>query len=246
MECVVVACAVARIGAPVFPRWRGISPECRSMLPQFTSAAAGSVIMAGSHLIDQSLAAMLSSGSVSVLNYGTRLVSVALSVGPAALNTAAFPRLAALAASGKTQEVHSAVRRYALLSLSITVPVSALLMFVSLPMVEFAFRHGAFTNADAHMVAKVQAFSLARIPITVLLSLLVTLVASLKRNHMLFAMAAICLASNVAISAALMHTLGVSGLALSTAFVHLVGVAYLSHALRSRSSSAANFSTSSR
>ena len=64
----------------------GQLPE-RIPLPGSQRAVAG-----GTVLIGQTMAASLGAGSVSVLNYGTRLAGVLLAIGPAALGVTVLPR----------------------------------------------------------------------------------------------------------------------------------------------------------
>jgi len=187
--------------------------------------------MTGSTFIEQSMAAMMGPGSVAILNFGTRLVTVLLAIGPAALSTVILPRLSRLRAKGGGQEVLRTIGRYGMLSLAVTVPLTLILILSSKWLVELIFQRGAFTPADTASVARVQAFAFLRVPLSMLLALLLPMVASLKRNSMLLAAAVLSLAGNLILSFVFMNIWGVAGLALTAAIVHLLTVLFLANRL---------------
>ena len=235
-EVVLLATALWRLGMLVTPKWRGVSGELpsadlRRVFSQYAPVASSYLILGGSSLIDQTLAATLGSGSVSALNYGTRLVTVILSIGSSSLGTAVLPRFSKLTAAGRWQEVRGAFRSLAIVSLCITVPLTLLLVLFSEPLVRLFFERGAFTAGASHFVGRVQAFSLFQIPFSVLLVLVVRIVSSLKANRLLFHLAVFSLIANVVFDLGLMRWLGVAGIALSTTLVHATGLAFLAWAL---------------
>jgi putative peptidoglycan lipid II flippase len=173
----------------------------------------------------------LGAGSVSALNYGTRLVAVILSIGSSSLGTAILPRFSKLAAAGRWQELQAGFRSLAWLSLAVTVPLTLLLALASEPLARLFFQRGAFTIGTSQLVGHVQALSLLQIPFSVLLVLVVRIVSSLKVNRLLFHLAVFSLIANVVFDLALMRWLGVAGIALSTTLVHASGLAFLTWAL---------------
>lgn len=231
LEVTLLAAVLWRFGLLVAPRWRGTSAALRRVLAEYAPVASSYLILGGSTIVDQSLAATLGSGSVSALNYGTRLVTVILSVGSSSLGTAVLPRFSKLAAAGQWMKIRTAFRSLTLLSLAITVPLTLLLVVLSEPLVRLLFQHGAFTAGASHFVGGVQAFSLLQIPFSVLLVLVVRLVSSFKVNRLLFHLAVFSLLANVLFDLLLMPRLGVAGIALSTTLVHATGLAYLAWAL---------------
>ena len=228
LEILLLATAVRGAGMAPFSRWRGSGPAARRVLSQYVPMASSNLIMGGSSVVDQMMAAMLGSGSVSALNYGTRLVGVMLAVGPVALGTAILPRLSQLTAAAKWIEFRRMIRTYSILSIAATIPVTALLVYFSEPLVRLFFQRGAFTAVDTKAVTLVQAFSLLQIPFSVLLALLVRVVSSLKQNWLLLNLAVVSLIANIVFDLWLMRWYGVAGIALSTTAVHAIGVIYVS------------------
>ncbi len=195
---------------PVRPRW---TQSARQVLTQYLPMAIGSIMLGGSNLIDQMMAAKLTAGSVSALNFGTRVTGVIIAVGPTALSTAILP---------------------ALLSLALSIPVTACFILLSETIVKIIFQRGAFNAQDTHLVARVQAFSLLVVPLSMLLALVVRLVSSLKANDLLLKMALLTVFANFALDYALMQRMGVAGIALATPLVTLLSLSFLSFLLSRR------------
>src|SRR5262249_54312093 len=63
-------------GFPVLPRWHGRTAAFNEVMLQYGPVIAGMLLLSGAPLIDQAIAAMLASGSVAALNYGTRVSTV--------------------------------------------------------------------------------------------------------------------------------------------------------------------------
>lgn len=227
LEIVLLAAAIRAAGNAVFPRWSPADSASRRVFLQYVPVASSNVIMGGSSVVDQMMAATLGSGSVSALNYGTRLVGVILAVGPAALGTAILPRLSRLTANENWTGFRRMVRTYSILSIAATLPATAALVYFSGPLVRLFFERGAFTSVDTKVVTLVQAFSLLQIPFSVLLALLVRVVSSLKKNWLLLNVALVSLAANIVFDLLLMRSYGVAGIALSTTAVHAIAVAYV-------------------
>ncbi len=247
LEILLLAGAVRAAGNVVFPRWSRPGAASRKVFLQYVPVASSNVIMGGSSVVDQMMAALLGSGSVSALNYGTRLIGVILAVGPAALGTAILPRLSRLTAAGNWAGFRRMVRTYSILSIAVTLPATAMLVYFSEPLVRLFFERGAFTSVDTKVVTLVQAFSLLQIPFSVLLALLVRVVSSLKKNWLLLNVALVSLIANVVFDLVLMRTYGVAGIALSTTAVHAIAVVYVGALiLRSVRQTSPGYSTETR
>lgn len=229
LEAACLLPSVLAIGYLPFRRHPERTATTDRVARQYASVAFGNLIMGGSSVVDQAMASMLGGGSVSVLNFGTRLVTVVLAVGPAALSTSILPRFSRMTATGDSAGLRHTLKTYILLCAAITIPMTALLIYFSHPLTHLFFQRGAFTSADTNVVARIQVFALLQIPSAVLLGLLIRLVSSLKANELLVGVAAISLVLNVALNFLLMRPLGVAGIALSTSIVHLVALVLISY-----------------
>jgi putative peptidoglycan lipid II flippase len=227
LEALVLAVSVHRAGYPIWPRWRGAGSAERGVLQQYWPAVAGAFLLFGAPLIDQSMAARLGPGSVSALNFGSKLVLVLLAIGPTALGTAVLPQFSLLNARNALSELRHTLRTWIVATLAITVPLTVLLMWASEPLVRILFGSGAFSEASVQAVADIQRLSFVRIPFAVLVALLLRLISSRKENRMLVPAAIIGLALTVALNYIFMRWLGAPGIALSAAVVNFALLLYL-------------------
>jgi putative peptidoglycan lipid II flippase len=227
----VLAYGLSRQGISVVPRIPSFHPAMRRVIAQYLPMVAGSALMSGSLLIDQSMAAMLRPGSVATLNYGNKLVTLFISIGTMALGTAVLPFFSKMVAARDWPTMRHSLRTYTRLILLITVPLTIVAIALSLPIVWVLFQRGQFTEADTARVAGVQAMYLLQVPFYTLGILFVRIISSLQANYILMWGTAISFVINVTLDYLLMQVFGVAGIALSTAFVYVVACIYLSRML---------------
>lgn len=220
LQLVILAWASWRRGVlPILSfrtRHRGAADVMRQCFP----AALASVVIAANPLVDMIFAARLGAGNVSVFGYGSRLVAVLLSVLGYAFATTSLPHLSRLAATGDSSGLRRACRRLAGGSLFITVPITLLLIVASRPIVDVLYRGGAFTDADADVVSRVQALYVLHLPVFVIGLIFVRLINSLKGNRSLILIAVPAVLVNVSADLVLGKLLGVAGIALATSVVY--------------------------
>jgi len=102
----------------------------------------------------------LSSGTISGLNYGLRVMLILVGVFGQAVGVASFPFLARLAVEGKLQEVHRLLNR-TLCGLAVILPVSALGMVLRREIIILLFLRGRFDTAAVETTSHVLAYLLA-------------------------------------------------------------------------------------
>lgn len=217
------------VRAQVTPRfiWGGITPELRQVFSQFFPLIAGTVLMAGTTITDQAMAAILPAGSVASLNYGNKLPAVTIMLISGALGTAVLPYFSHMIAERNWQGARATFNTFVRLVLFITVPLSIVLIAFSHVIIEAVFQHGAFSPSDTHVVSYVQMALLIQIPFYIVGILAVRILAALKKTIVLVWGAAISLILNIALNYIFMQIWGVAGIALSTALVYVVSMVYL-------------------
>ncbi len=233
-ETALLACAIHRLGYAVLPAWGGSAGNLRSVLSQFVPLLGGSLLLGCSPLIDNAMAAGLQAGSISVLNFGIKLVTVITSIGPAAVGTAALPHLAGMAARREWQSMRRNIYWFALLIAGVAIPATALLIAFSEPLVRVAFQRGAFTESATQAVATVQRYSLLQFPFAVLSALGFRFAASLRSNDLLLPVAAVGICVTAAGDYFLSRILGVAGITLTATFSQLAMIITLVMLLRRR------------
>src|SRR5439155_25525830 len=112
LEAALLGWALKRRGYSLLPRWRGYDPPTREVIGQFAPLIAGTLLMSSSPVIDQSMAAMLSPGSVAALGYGSKVVGFILGIGSLALGTAVLPYFSRMVAAGDWAGVRHTLRTY--------------------------------------------------------------------------------------------------------------------------------------
>ena len=227
LQLCVLGWGLKRQGINVLPRFSAHHPALRRVVGQYLPMVVGSVLMSGTLLIDQSMAAMLKPGSVSTLSYGNKLVTLVLGIGTMALATAVLPYFSKMVAKSDWPSIRHSLKTYTRLILVVTIPFTAFAIALSVPIVRVLFQRGQFTEADTAQVAHVQAMLLLQIPFYTLGVLFVRLISSLQANQILMWGTAISFVVNITMNYVLMQVFGVAGIALSTTLVYIVSCAFL-------------------
>lgn len=227
LQCLVLGIGLRQEGVRVHPGRLTLSPEVKQVFNQYLPMAAGALLLAGTTLVDQAMAAMLKAGSVAALSFGGKLPSFLIGLGALSVGTAALPHFSLLAAREEWQAVRRSAVAYTGLILVVTVPTVLVIMALSEPLVRLFFERGAFTRADTVLVARVQLLSVLQVPFYLVGTLFARLIASLQHSRVLLWGAGISLTLNIVLNRVLMRVLGVAGIALSTSAVYLVACVFL-------------------
>jgi putative peptidoglycan lipid II flippase len=226
-ELVINGYGMWRLGMPLVPHWYGFDWPVRQVLMQTLPAAAGAVLMGSTVLVDQSMAAMLPSGSVSAFNYANKLIPMLLGIGSSSLSMAVLPALSTLSANRDWRGMRRVVSSYTRLLLVVTVPTTVILIVFSEPIIRLFFQGGAFTPANAHLVARVQSLLCLELPFYAIAILYVDCICALKRNDILMWGTILSVVANVVLNYVFMKMFGLPGIALSTSAVYLIAFIFL-------------------
>ncbi len=227
LELCLVGFVLKQHGYPLLPKRLAVDARLRVVGEQYAPLLAGALISGGSIMVDQAMAAALGSGSVSVLGYGIKIVTVVLAIGATAISTAVLPHFSKMTARGDWDGVRSTLGAYLRAVLAVSVPIILVLMYFAEPVVRALLERGAFTEADTHMVAAIQTCSLLQVPICLAGVLIVRVISALKSNHLLLRGALLNIVVNIALNLLFMRWWGVAGIALSTTIAHAVSYTYL-------------------
>lgn len=227
LEMMVLGVALKRQNISLLPRWYGFDANLRQVASQYAPMIVGALLICSAGVVDQSMAAMLSPGSVAALNYGNRLISSPVSLLSTALSTAVIPYFSKMAASGDWIGVRRTLMHYMRLIFIITVPLTGFLLVFSEPIVQILFQRGSFTTEDTDLVAQIQAFYSLQIPFYIANILVVRLITSMQLNYILMWVSGYNLLINISLNYIGMQLIGVKGIALSTSCVYLFSFLYL-------------------
>jgi putative peptidoglycan lipid II flippase len=181
-----------------------------------------SALTAGSTVVDQTIAASLQPGSVSILNLGTRIAAVLLAIGPASVATVLMPKFAELIGEKNWSRLRD-LRRASLFLGMVLMALAALIgILTAKPIAELAFAGRTGAPDSILLVAKVQALSFLQLPFVMGTSILSCLLIALRLTKRLFLLTGFALLLKIALGLLLSHWLGIAGLALSLSCVQCV------------------------
>ena len=205
----------------------GLDSDVRCVVRQYLPVLASSVLMGGTAVVDQAMAAMLPSGSVAALSYANKMVGLVVAIGATALTTATLPYFSHMAAEHDWAGCRHTLKHYTVLILATTVPLTLGLMAFSHPLIRLIFQRGAFAAADTDLVSRVQMCYFLQIPFYMCGMLFVRFLSSIRRNDVLMYGSAISLALDISLNLLLMRKIGLAGIALSTSLVYVVAFVIL-------------------
>ncbi len=227
LEIIFLGCVLQRQGISLLPRWYGFDTYLKQVTKQYLPTVAGSFLMCSAGVVDQSMAAMLSPGSVAALNYGNRLIALPITLTTTALNTAVTPYFSKMVAHHNWIGVRRTLKHYLLLIFVFTIPLMGALIIFSEPIVRLMFQRGSFTDTDTQLVAEIQRYFALQIPFYVAAVFIVKLITSIQRNQILMWGSGLNLIVNITANFIFMHFLGIKGIALSTSCVYLISFSFL-------------------
>lgn len=215
------------------PRYRPAldlkSPEVRSILRLYGPVAAGMVVTIAGIVIDRNLASGLAEGSLSVMNYATRLIQFPLGLVGTATSFAVLPLLAKHASAfvaarqggesdveateGYRETLVFGVRIVLLLML----PATLGLMVLREPLVQVLFERGQFGPVDTARTALVFLAYAPQLPFTALDQLLIVAFYARKDTRTPVLVGVVTVVLYLLSALILIRYLDVAGLALANA-----------------------------
>jgi putative peptidoglycan lipid II flippase len=227
LQIVVLGWALKRRGIEVLPRWYGWTPEMKRVVGQYLPVVGAATMWCSTYLIDQAMASLLPPGSVAALNYGNKLVALVLTAGTMALGTAVLPYFSKMVASADWRGLKHTLMTYSRLILLVTIPATAVGIWLSTPLVRLCFQRGRFTADDVQVVSSIQSMYLLQVPFYTLGILLVRMISSLQANRFLLLNTVVGLTVNIVLDYVLMRVMGVAGIALARSLVYVASCTVL-------------------
>jgi putative peptidoglycan lipid II flippase len=197
-------------------RWHGMNEATREVAQQYWPVLLSSVVASGGLLVDQSMAAMLSPGSVSALAYAGRFVSVILTLLAGAISTAVVPSFSRLVALEDWNGCRRTLRTWVALTALVSTPLAIGLIAASHWLVHITYQHGVFTATDTAVVTPVLAMYAIQIPFIVTSRVFYRFLVAMRRNRLILACGVLNLVLDVVFNLVLMRWFGVAGIALAT------------------------------
>jgi len=220
-EASLLGAGLVLTGASILPR---IQPEFSTrhwLSGGYVPLLFAGALIAGSSVVDQTIAASLGSGSVSVLNLGTRLVTVMVAIGPGSMATVLMPRFSKLIAEGNWMKLRHLASVSTLAGMILMVPLTVMGVWSSKPLAELAFARGTRMPDPIGLIATVQALSFLQLPFVMGIAILSRLLISMHKTRQLLLLSASALVLKIGLGLSLAYVLGIAGLPLSMSCVQL-------------------------
>lgn len=170
-------------------------------------------------------------GSVSWLNYAFRLIFFPIGMVGVSLSIATLPVVSTQASRGNIEELKGAYLSTTILSLLLTLPASAGLIFLCRPIVRIIFEHGRFTAQDTLMTAQALSLYATGLFAYASLKIIVPVFYALNRTRYPVIGSFLTVLLNIIFVLLLLEPLQHSAIALSTSLCVLINFIYLSIAL---------------
>lgn len=227
--------SLSRLNCLVWPRMNWHHPGVHRILKLMVPALFGVSVAQIGLLIDNFFASFLPSGSISWLYYSDRLTYLPLGVIGVALSTVVMPHLSRHRAQKKEQLYQDTLDWALRMVMTIGLPASVGLGFLSGPLLVTLIYRGAFGVHDVRMTQH----SLIAFSIGLLAFMLIKILASAfyarEEIRLPVKIAAIALLCNIVLNLALVGPLLHAGLALATALSSWVNALLLLFFLRKKS-----------
>jgi putative peptidoglycan lipid II flippase len=227
IESAVLGVTLFKKGILKWPKWHGFDTNQQDVISQYAPMMVGALLMCSTSIVDQSMATMLPAGSVAVLNYSNRIISLPILIISTALGTAVIPYFSKLLAQEDWISVRQTLKYYLKIVFAVSIPLTGLIIVFSEPLVRILLERGSFRASDTNIVSQVQSYFALQIPFYLGCSLVVRLIAAMRSNHLMMWGSAFNLAINIGMNYLLMQWMGISGIALSTSIVYCFSFLFL-------------------
>jgi len=199
-----------------FGGWNGRTEAMREVAGQYGPILLSGLVASSGLLVDQGMAAMLPSGSVSTLVYANRFVSVVLNLLAGAIATAVTPYFSQMAARQDWTACRHTINTYVRVTALVSVPVAMAMIFGSHLLVRLTYQHGAFGPQDTAAVAPVQAMYAIQLPFYIVSRVFYRYLVAIRRTSLIMYCGIINLVLDVVLNLVCMRWYGVAGIALAT------------------------------
>ena len=227
LEVIILGIGLHRQKIGVLPKWSKYDANLNQVASQYVPVITGAFLMCSTEIVDQSMAAMLSSGSVAALGYANRVIALPLTLATMALGTAVIPYFSKTIAQKNWGKIEHTFNYYLRLIFITTIPLTIVFILASKLIIQILFERGSFNAEDTQIVSQIQIFYALQIPFYIATIFVVKLINSLGVNYFLAWGSSISLLVNIVGNYAFVEWIGVKGIALSTSCVYLISFAFL-------------------
>jgi putative peptidoglycan lipid II flippase len=194
-------------------------PAVRRVLALGGTVAAGMLVTIAGQLIDRTLASHLAAGSITLMEFATRIIQVPLGVVGLAVSFAVLPTLARFSTGSEASvEDYRAALLFGLkVVLLLMLPIFAVLAALAQPLITILFERGAFQADDTIRTTAIFLAYSPQLPLTGIDSLLINAFYARQNARTPVVVGVICVVIYLVVAALTIVPLGAVGLALANA-----------------------------
>jgi len=211
-----------------------LSAQVRAIARLMAPTVFGSAIYLINMSVSRFIGLSLDDASATVLNLASRLMELPIGLFAVAVTTVVFPLISRFAAQGDWANMASAYRKGMRLILVLNIPAATGLGLLATPIVRLLFERGEFTANDTNLMTPVVAIYALGLPFFSFVSLMLRAFYAQKDTLTPVHAALFSFVVNLALSLALMRTLGTLGLALAGNLAVVAQAIYLQRKLSQR------------
>jgi putative peptidoglycan lipid II flippase len=201
------------------PRLDLTDPGVRRILALAGTVAAGLVVTIAGVLIDRNLASHLDQGSLTSMEYATRIIQFPLGIVGLAVSFAILPTLSRFnnQGDGSLADYREALVFGLRLVLLLMLPFLAVVVALNYPLIEVLFQRGKFEPADTARTAAIFLAYSPQLPLTAIDYLLINAFYARQNARTPVVVGVVCVLIYLAVALSLIGPLGAVGLALANA-----------------------------
>ncbi len=230
--------SVRRAGVILRPTLPRLTPEVRLLLKRVLPGAVGAGVYQVNLLVGTFIASLAPQGTISLLYYADRVNQLPLGIIGVAIGTALLPVLSRQLRAGELVAAHSSQNRALEFGLLLTLPATASLLTLSVPIVRTLFEHGSFGPAQTIGTAAALSIYALGLPAFILNKALTPSFFAREDTTTPVKLAMVSIVCNIVLSFALVAPLAHIGLALASSLSAWLNVGLLLLVLHRRKLSA--------
>lgn len=215
------------------PRPR-LSPDIISLLRRMGPGVLSAGVSQINTVVSTMLASLLPAGAIAHLYYADRVAQLPLGVIGVAISVALLPLLSRQLSAKDMTGASESLNRALEIGLLFTLPATAALIAMPMPVVDILFQRGAFSPEDAQITAAITAAMAIGLPSVVLAKILSPAFFARGDTRTPLILAAISMAANVLLAVLLMQVMGSVGIALAASLAAWINAGMMAAILSQR------------
>ena len=186
----------------------------------------GQILLSFIGIIDQIFAARLNPGSLSILNYSNRLLTLILGLGATALSRATLPVFSGMVAHEK-EDIDQIITRWVKIAFYFALVLTVICWLFANVGVTLIFERGAFNARDTESVTKIFRVSLLQAPFFISCQVLLSALSAFRMYRAMAMNCVLILASKYISLSFLVGNFGLNGVVISNVAVYMLSMIIL-------------------